>query len=265
MSCSFQNISAPAEHWTCPRHMGITVLSHVVSPPHCLCNTDHNSVPISSLFCTEDMLSMGLLNKSGADRFLALCFVSPRWEQQQDPVQVINNQVAQSRCWLVTHRLLLESFILTEKWVLIYIHSLSLKGATSSRVSKEGGEVAPSPWRLQPLAGLHAQSGCWAGLGQHREGWTLWHAGPQMCSQLKPQSLLGNVCGVCKVSQRHNQSFCLWSLTNLRLPLASPPGSLVPWALVSEHQTSTSEACSNPTWTPLPGKGPQRGCALSLF
>lgn len=149
------------------------------------------------------------------------------------------------------HVLHLESFILPKKFkrVLIHSNSLSLGRATSMRISREGREFVPwAPGLYNSMQFCMQSPTCWAGLGQHREGpRMLWHADPQVCSCLRPQSLSGNGCGVCRVGFLPNLCFALASLPHL-----SPPGTN-PWP----------QPLSNPTWAVLPEKGPQRGFAPS--
>lgn len=103
-------------------------------------------------------------------------------------------------------------------------------------------------------------SAWWAGLGQHWGVlWILWHSDPQLCNQLKPWSLLGNACGVSRVSQKHNQSFWLQS------PAKPSPSSGQSTSILGSQVVClwpanlTLEAYSKSIWTLVPEQGPQRG------
>lgn len=123
-------------------------------------------------------------------------------------------------------------------------------GATSAGVSSQEGRLTPAfiiP-RGSARTVLPAERG-WVNRGQ---GWSPWHADPQMCNQVQTTKPLRK-CVWGSQGQPEAQpggttlAFVLSLQPSLRLPLARPLGSLVPQGLVPELQTSAPEAHSDPT------------------
>lgn len=147
-----------------------------------------------------------------------------------------------------------------KKKVLTYIHSLSLGGTTSTRVVREGGELA---CELQAFP-IPCNFAC---LVQPAEqGWDCTERVPGCCGM---RTLRHAVISRCKAAQRMGVGFA-GSARAFVLAKPSPSSgqsapSLVPQAAIPDHQTSAPRALSNPTWTLLPEKGPQRGFAPLLL